>query len=962
MKTKTVGVFCAAMLLSVDAFAQAPPIEEPQSFDELLDQVLPPGESLETYVAGADSLWAAREGHPAEVVCRIANVRVQIMSVAQASLVKLGANPDDVLAGIDAMQEALEAYCLPGGSQEVFSEAMASFVRAEGAQGDQISSRLGISFSEALLLKRQQLSHDSSRIQLACGSIRHEVLEYYNTGVIPEDIAGPNPVFRDCNLIDLVELDQLKADLGLSPSPTPGALEIKRSDFAECMSEATADLRQECNDPLKDGAPSAEGDECNMSPCNTQDSTPLSDCNLETGEHCSDAERIKIAEQISVAETEAAMAAVHQHVEEWIDEARAAAQDTRDLEFGAAILTGTIGELAHSVLNGVPRGDIIDLFLIGMGTNLIYAQQQDLERFQWWCDHRPGTPGCTIKYCPAMDFSGDPGWYARRPDSAEGVREPLTYLDRLDHCMCKHADPIGERFADVDGFSPGMCPSESEREKQECLTDPFGPDDAPRAECKQYLVPRGLDDDIMANMFCSKFLCADAPTITDPIGRCVCGPDIGGTPGGEGGEPCWDIDCGEDAIPRVRGSSCSCSPIGGTDIFGGQYGIPPGPPRPWPTLPSYDTGPSFPGPLQSWVRNPGYGWLDSLAASEGLTSLAIRRAFGEASTPFFSSTFWPAIGTHVLIDIRLPFSSTPLTDNGLIRTYLTAGTVNHVLLGQINLGSYPVEQWQTLDFPLTATQRALLLRNDTSMSLSFELNSPDNAPGFVRIDNLRMGGTLTLHSAPFVQVQSNGDVKYSITLPGQQKYVEVFVQQNGTQNISGNIKSSEVSNGDGTYTYSRMVPASWYHTGDVIKARFYYYKANSPGVFTPGPSGSTWLPNFFYKKPSGATPLEKICRLPNGSMKYSLTLNRPQAYLEAFVQQNGVQNVAGNIADTQVSNGNGTYTYTRIVPASQYHAGDIVRARFYHYEASSPGFFSPGPIREVWYPDVIYGTGGTCPN
>jgi hypothetical protein len=102
-------------------------------------------------------------------------------------------------------------------------------------------------------------------------------------------------------------------------------------------------------------------------------------------------------------------------------------------------------------------------------------------------------------------------------------------------------------------------------------------------------------------------------------------------------------------------------------------------------------------------------------------------------------------------------------------------------------------------------------------------------------------------------------------------------------------------------------------------------------------------------------------RLPNGDMQYAVTLPGRQAYVEAFVQQNGVQNVAGNIVATGVDNRDGTFTYSRVVSAGSYRQGDVIRARFYSYQSGKPGVFTPGPAQGVWFPDVIYGQSPACP-
>jgi hypothetical protein len=102
-------------------------------------------------------------------------------------------------------------------------------------------------------------------------------------------------------------------------------------------------------------------------------------------------------------------------------------------------------------------------------------------------------------------------------------------------------------------------------------------------------------------------------------------------------------------------------------------------------------------------------------------------------------------------------------------------------------------------------------------------------------------------------------------------------------------------------------------------------------------------------------------RLANGDMLYSVTLPGRQSYVEAFVQQNGVQNVAGGITGSGVDNGDGTFTYSRTVPASRYRLGDLIKVRFYWYQAGKPGVFTPGPAENVWFPELVYGQNPSCP-
>src|SRR5262249_23672756 len=73
-----------------------------------------------------------------------------------------------------------------------------------------------------------------------------------------------------------------------------------------------------------------------------------------------------------------------------------------------------------------------------------------------------------------------------------------------------------------------------------------------------------------------------------------------------------------------------------------------------------------------------------------------------------------------------------------------------------------------------------------------------------------------------------GTVEFDVVLPSGQAYVEVFVRQNGIQNIASNIVHDVVDHGDGTSTYRHV--AHGYCAGDLIEYRFYSYLPNSPGL------------------------------------------------------------------------------------------------------------------------------------
>jgi len=103
-----------------------------------------------------------------------------------------------------------------------------------------------------------------------------------------------------------------------------------------------------------------------------------------------------------------------------------------------------------------------------------------------------------------------------------------------------------------------------------------------------------------------------------------------------------------------------------------------------------------------------------------------------------------------------------------------------------------------------------------------------------------------------------------------------------------------------------------------------------------------------------------IEQLSNGDLKFTVSFNAVQYYVEVFIKKNGIQTIAQNIVSSQVQNSNGTYSYSYIYPASNFVNGDKILTRFYSYMFNSPGVFTPGPEEFVWAPEFTYGE--DCPS
>ncbi len=142
---------------------------------------------------------------------------------------------------------------------------------------------------------------------------------------------------------------------------------------------------------------------------------------------------------------------------------------------------------------------------------------------------------------------------------------------------------------------------------------------------------------------------------------------------------------------------------------------------------------------------------------------------------------------------------------------------------------------------LSRTQLDALAETSTSSTTNYTIGTlARQQRTYTVTDDLTPGAGTTCNT--YIQAMPNGDLRFFVTFAEPQAYVEVFSQKNGIQNVAQNIVSSQVNNPNGTYTYSLIRAKSGYPDGSQVIVRFYSYKTNSPGVFTPGPTSSVWSP------------------------------------------------------------------------------------------------------------------------
>lgn len=155
-------------------------------------------------------------------------------------------------------------------------------------------------------------------------------------------------------------------------------------------------------------------------------------------------------------------------------------------------------------------------------------------------------PQCNRR-CPEFALDNVSAYYTTTaPDS--GLPRQVNELDQLNHCMCKH---VGERLVG------GGCESEEDRERQECLRNPDGPDGAPKPECQRHLMPMDLDMTVLRGKMCERMLPnCDGVYLTEQR-ACGCA-DVTINPG-DATDLCRNADainCGPEGTLDLK--TCAC--------------------------------------------------------------------------------------------------------------------------------------------------------------------------------------------------------------------------------------------------------------------------------------------------------------------------------------------------------------------------------------------------------------------
>jgi hypothetical protein len=329
----------------------------------------------------------------------------------------------------------------------------------------------------------------------------------------------------------------------------------------------------------------------------------------------------------------------------------------------------------------------------------------------WFCP--PPNQMCGPDYGINAWYETGGGRHARR----------LDRFDRMAHCLCKMMDAQYGQLTQVGGVpvSPA-CPYEPDRLKEECLTDPSGPNGAPRRpECLAYLKPGTFDADSWNAKICQAVQC---PAFTFKFmkenGACECSP---APPEGGGGlPPCPNADfslCYEEG-------GCGCLPLdSGSAPNGGLPGC------------QYNPAPdAFGGKDALVLRDPRDVFVNDF---DNRRFMMIKSGNTPVGMPTLYKDSLPQMGTKLHVDTLLTVA--PAQGESIDLQFYCSNredNVNNLFSGQCRVSDQAAGVRGVCEVPL----RPECFRS-TKSTIEAVLNAPTSYKGRTGITQVRMAGFLT---------------------------------------------------------------------------------------------------------------------------------------------------------------------------------------------------------------------------
>jgi hypothetical protein len=151
---------------------------------------------------------------------------------------------------------------------------------------------------------------------------------------------------------------------------------------------------------------------------------------------------------------------------------------------------------------------------------------------------------------------------------------------------------------------------------------------------------------------------------------------------------------------------------------------------------------SFENPSQPWTRGSTNFTIgtDTTLKTEGNSSIKLNGT-GEMKlvSPKFKSKDLPYYSNALLLDIYMPSPATNPYWMGTAQIYITSSNpvFNNRMISQVLLNNLPLNQWDSLNFPVSADVYKVFTNPDSDVQLTIVINTNQSAGNPYRIDNLR---------------------------------------------------------------------------------------------------------------------------------------------------------------------------------------------------------------------------------
>lgn len=476
-----------------------------------------------TIVPRIHNAFQLRTNGAQEVECRLITLTRSLYDFSKPSFQKAGASDAAIFAARNALSSIESAFCLnQPGTEAQFQSAVKAYLDGSDQMQREIAAAIGTTLSgktppmtQALNVMAQILQVDVGRLTANCGLDRNKVVNFLLNGTLPQGVVANTLMMGNCSGQPVTVATQL----GVGGSLTASTLKTR---LKECLTpkDVVGTTRDICNNPRAAGAEDETQDGADFGACKHHDGTPCTQEEI-------DEDKAVLKEQ---ADLEAAVKEYEKTVQTFNEGLEAgkkkAAQEIKDKQES---------DLHHSLETVI---DYAASFVTraGLGRVLGMLKVISAVTHENPLDPCPNGPGKCQAYCAADYAPG--GYYGSQLDLNFGSSRQLSQDDLTAHCLCKVMEEEYEaRTGNVIGLS-SACPSPTDQKQLDCLANPYGPDDKPRKECVENLLPGNISDEAWRGKICAAVRCADPinqlPAL-DTNDACSCIPKprpIGsGTPG-----------------------------------------------------------------------------------------------------------------------------------------------------------------------------------------------------------------------------------------------------------------------------------------------------------------------------------------------------------------------------------------------------------------------------------------------